>query len=386
MKQSIFFVLCLGVIACQDPIRLLWKADLGSSSVSTPLVTDSFIAVGHETGVSVLEVDGTERCVFTTHQDVIAAPKTDGQRIFFGSTNYIFYAMDTGCTELWKYPAGDRIKSDPLIFNNTVYVSSYDGHVYALDTATGKQQWIFPKMQVHLSAAEKPAKRASKTKRGRSKNKQHLPSVDTIEPEFLEEMTVGSFSYSSPVLSDGILYLGNLDHHVYALDAATGTLKFRIKVDGPVTSTITVDAHRLYFGSNDGNVYGVDLKTQSIAWRFATHDWVNSSPRIVNDMLYIGSNDRHVYAIDKQSGQLRWKFSSLGPAIAIPVVYENLVFAAGSSGDGSVYALDEYNGKQFWTYKTSGKIESDPVLVGDMVYVSSADHYLYAFEIMKTPS
>ena len=127
-------------------------------------------------------------------------------------------------------------------------LSSYDGHVYALEAATGKRVWMFPATPMRTQ----------------------------------DGMTVGDFSYSSPFHAEGTLYLGNLDGYLYALDVETGTLRWRFKTDGPVTSTPLIESGTAYFGSNDGNVYAVDVRAPRLVWKWATQEWVNSSARFVD--------------------------------------------------------------------------------------------------------
>jgi outer membrane protein assembly factor BamB len=384
MRAPVVALVALLLGGCTDPIGVAWKQRLPAPSVSTPLVTDSFIAVGHELGLSILETDGTPRCLFRTHREVISAPATDGKLIFFGSTNYIFYAVDSGCTEAWKFPTGDRIKSDPLVSDGRVYLSSYDGHVHALEAASGKAIWTFPPplaRELDLPEAERPT---AKT-RARKRAQPALPPVEEPAPEPPEVPNdVGDFSYSSPVLAGTMLFVGNLDRNMYVLDAKSGQMVARFRTDGPVTSTALVADGLVYFGSNDGFVYAIDVSNGRPRWKLKTQDWVNSSPRLQDGILYIGSNDRHVYAVDAGTGRVEWKHETSGPAVARPVVYKNLLIAAGGSGDGAVYALQREDGSLFWRYRTGGRIDSDPVVVGDTLYVSSADRYLYAFELRRT--
>ena len=356
----------LALSACSEPIALEWQYDIGAGSVSTPLVTSAFIAFGSERGVTILEPTGKLRCQFDARGEVISKPASDGRLVFFGSTNYIFYAIDTNCRETWKLATRDRIKSDPALADGRVLVSSYDGHVYALAAGTGELAWTFPAAPAKV---EPPP-----------------PAAALVQAPPSPPLVVGDFSYSSPVVADGVIYLGNLDQHVYAIDLATGALRWRFKTGGAITSTPLAAGGTLYFGSNDGCVYALDLGAAEPRerWRYNTHDWVNSSPRLADGVIYVGSNDRHVYALDAASGQLEWAFETKGPAIAIPAVYKNLVLAAGGSGDGAIYALDRVAGALFWERRTSGKIESDPIVIDDRLYVTSTDHALYAFRIRAT--
>ena len=46
--------------------------------------------------------------------------------------------------------------------------------------------------------------------------------------------------YSSPVVVEGVVYVGSVDDYVYALDAATGEMIWRFETDGIVHSSPAV--------------------------------------------------------------------------------------------------------------------------------------------------
>ncbi len=391
-------ILALALAACSDPITLEYRYAIGAPSQSTPLVTDSYIAFGSQGGLTILEVNGEKRCFFPTHREVISAPKTDGNLIFFGSVNYIFYAINDRCEEVWKYSTRDRVKSDPLVADDLVFISSYDGHLYALQPDSGREVWIFPprdlaenNMDLESQGFEgdnKEETAVEETVAAEGAEGAEAPTAEEApaaapEPEKVD-LKVGDFSYSSPLYHEGVIYLGNLDFYMYAINADDGTLKWRFKTQAPVTSSPIVVDGVLYFGSNDGNIYSIQLEPLTTLWKLPTRDWVNSSPTFAEGSIFIGTNDRHILSIDAKSGQQKWSFETEGPAISIPVPHKNLVIGAGSSGDGQVYALARDTGKLFWKFRTGGSIKSDPVLKNDLLYVTSGDGYFYAFRIRKT--
>ncbi len=424
MKIFNYAAVLIALNACSEPIKRKWSLNLGSPSVSTPLITKAFIAVGHEQGITVVENTGERRCVFDAHGAVISAPKTDGRFIYFGSTNYMFYAIKPDCSEVWNFPSRDRIKSDALLAQGMVILSSYDGHVYALNAADGKMRWLFPTkdaMEPNTGVPEAPEvnkpdnKRKPPRSRRRRRRPKKRPSLDTLfdvaegkdtMPQATDtsgadtkKIIVGDFSYSSPLAIKDTLYIGNLDGTLYAIDISTGVLRWYFESDGPITSSPKANATKdvLYFGSNDGHVYALSLSDRPplevgqgvhqrdrLLWRFKTTEWVNSSACIEGNQMYIGSNDRFLYSIDLSTGKEKWKAALKGPALAIPVLYRNLVFAAGGSGDGTLYAFQAASGEPFWSYHTKGKIEADPVISGDTLYLASTDGMLYAFSIVAT--
>lgn len=390
-------LVALALAACSDPITLEYRYAIGAPSQSTPLVTDSYIAFGSQGGLTILEVNGEKRCFFPTHREVISAPKTDGNLIFFGSVNYIFYAVNDRCEEVWKYSTRDRVKSDPLVADDLVFVSSYDGHLYALQPDSGREVWIFPPrdagdepadLESQGFEADQPqevAAEAAVAEDGAAAPSAEAAPAPAPEAEKIK-LKVGDFSYSSPLYHDGVIYLGNLDFYMYAINADDGTLKWRFKTQAPVTSTPIVVDGALYFGSNDGNVYAIQLDPLTTLWKLPTRDWVNSSPTFADGTVYIGTNDRHILAIEAKTGQQKWSFETEGPAISIPIPHKNLLIGAGSSGDGQLYALQRDTGELFWKFRTGGSIKSDPVLKNDLLYATSGDGYFYAFRVRKTSS
>ena len=71
---------------------------------------------------------------------------------------------------------------------------------------------------------------------------------------------------SSPVIVNGIVYVGSRDHNLYAIDAATGAL----------------------------------------LWNFTDFDnnWVSSTPAVADGIVYIGGYRNKVYALDAMTGAL----------------------------------------------------------------------------------
>jgi hypothetical protein len=98
-----------------------------------------------------------------------------------------------------------------------------------------------------------------------------------------------------------VVYVGSWDDKVYALNAATGALKWSYTTGGEVRSSPAVANGVVYVGSDDFNVYALSASTGTLLWMGTTGDGVyNSSPVVADGRLYIGSNDDavHAYALD----------------------------------------------------------------------------------------
>ena len=86
---------------------------------------------------------------------------------------------------------------------------------------------------------------------------------------------------SSPALSDNgtVVFCGSDDSFVYAIDSASGALKWKLKTGGAVDSSPAVYGSILYVGSNDKKLYAVDVVTGKKRWEFTTGSNIPPHPR-----------------------------------------------------------------------------------------------------------
>ena len=189
---------------------------------------------------------------------------------------------------------------------------------------------------------------------------------------------------SSPAVAGGLVYFGAYDGNFYAVDEASGVLKWKFATEGerhftakhlhglqPAAESMpdpwdcwlsspTLWKGTVYFGSGDGNVYALDANTGAQRWKFKTGDVVHASPAIADGMIFIGSWDSYFYALDALTGIQKWKFKTGVDAVAhnqqgiqsSAAVANGMVFFG--CRDSHLYALDEFTGQKKWAYATGG--------------------------------
>lgn len=79
---------------------------------------------------------------------VISTPAVHQGKVYFGSFNGRFYALETIAAspyvrELWNFTAGDAIWSSPAVSNGLVAFGADDETVYVLDASNGQEKWRF---------------------------------------------------------------------------------------------------------------------------------------------------------------------------------------------------------------------------------------------------
>lgn len=202
---------------------------------------------------------------------------------------------------------------------------------------------------------------------------------------------------SSPVVKDGILYIGGRDSVVYALDCATGAVRWKLKTNGWIDATPLVDGNRVVVGSRDSTIYaldrtsgnilgrmraGVQLSSPAITaggtilsgiglpwggigafngnvlskgrsaeplWSIALPQFTYSSPAIHGQAVVIGATDGRLYGIDAGRRDTIWSVATGGVVyLSTPAIEDTVVYFAPGDDDRNVYAVSLLTGRIFW--------------------------------------
>lgn len=243
-----------------------------------------------------------------------------------------------------------------------------------------------------------------------------LPNVPSCRA--LWTALTGGAIESSPAVAGGVIYVGSLDHSLYAFDAAgvqgcSGLPKtcdplWTAGTGDAISSSPAVAGGRVYVGSDDDKLYAFDAagttgcggtpKVCEPLWTATTGGDVFSSPAVSGGVVYVGSGDGKVYAFDAAgvtncagtptTCEPLWTATTGGAVLSSPSVVDGVVHVG--SQDGKLYAFDAAGATScsgtpktcapLWTAATGGLIISSPAVAGGVVYVGSFDKKLHAFD------
>jgi polyvinyl alcohol dehydrogenase (cytochrome) len=142
-----------------------------------------------------------------------------------------------------------------------------------------------------------------------------------------------SVSFAPPTIVGGLLFIGGTDRKVHALDARSGCTLWTFAADAAVRAAISFaqlpgsDQFAIFFGDLRANAYAVNALTGTVIWKTKVEE--HAAARIT------GAPTLH-------SGVLYVPVSSLEEAVGSQASYECCTFR------GSVAALDAATGKTVW--------------------------------------
>jgi outer membrane protein assembly factor BamB len=173
--------------------------------------------------------------------------------------------------------------------------------------------------------------------------------------------TEGNIAGQVVVGSDGTVYVGSLDHFLYAFGPA-GEERWRRDLGGPVYSTPALDdAGHVFVGSDSDFFFCLDAATGEVVWHLRTEGDVDTGIAIAPDGSLVFGAGEHVWSVSPD-GTARWRFRARVKVYTAPAIDDdgNVYFGA---QDDHVYALGP-DGTLLWRFATPDDVDS-AVVIGD---------------------
>jgi len=154
--------------------------------------------------------------------------------------------------------------------------------------------------------------------------------------------------HASPVISNGKVFIGSGDGHMYAFDAATGATLWIGEVQKLFFAGSAAASHGLVFASSlGGALVAYHADTGEIAWTSNLTE-VAASPTLKNRILYVASFDGTLTALDAETGGSIWSAEGNGGvASQSPVLDGGRVFQM--RDDHTLTAYNAQTGEQLWS-------------------------------------
>ncbi|WP_406291574.1 PQQ-binding-like beta-propeller repeat protein [Embleya sp. NBC_00896] len=276
----------------------------------------------------------------------------------------------------WRFPIGRKAVALPTVADGVLYLSSADGHLYAIDAADGAPRW---RAKVGGSAPSPPCVRDGLV----VVHGAGLVAFGPADGGRLWQFATGLFSHGTPALADGVVYLSTKGtNNLVAVDAATGLAKRRWSTHGLLHGAPIVAGRRLFASTMTGLVVAVNVRSGQTKW---THDARPASqaafltePALADDMLCVAGTDGRLIALDPATGVRRWVTSGLGPIRSRPVLAGTRAYV-GSAGN-ALHAVDTATGRSVWRFATGGPIPTSPAVAAGVVYACGQDGTVYAVD------
>ncbi|MEY7849313.1 PQQ-binding-like beta-propeller repeat protein [Natrarchaeobius sp. A-rgal3] len=371
-----------------------WIFDGGTPTMNcSPIVSDGVVytaATGGDGGLYAIDGgSGEHRWEFETAGYASSAPGFDGKRLYVGTWDHRFHAVDadTG-DEIWTLQPGHRFgDSSPAVVDGVVYVGSYGDApmvvsgpddedefeapaIFALEAETGEERWRYDAFDDRESVS------------------------------------------SSPAVADGLVFVVSPDGELLALEADSGDERWRrdLRAHSDVSPTV-IDSVVYCPGRPDddemrendevrGKLWALETGTGETRWSADLSELsLRTSPAVDDGVVYLAGSTVEacpglaedceaessgtLYAIDAESGEGRWEADLAADTRSSPAVADGTVYV----GNGTAMSAIGGDGEprfevDFREHESDDDevryLNSSPAVADGRVYVGTSDGRLYA--------
>ncbi len=229
----------------------------------------------------------------------------------------------------------------------------------------------------------------------------------------------GSFTNSSVVVSDSLVFVNDLSGRIFCFNFETGDKIGQLKNDGAVFSSPYIyrflviyaaaddkdDITRLkyydyvlgkllndvevegrclteiigtpdavIFNTENGNVYKYDLYGKKI-WETLTNSMVHSSPSMENDIIVFGNDSGEILGINSDNGKILYRKKTGRSFFCGSAVSGNVVYIG--NDDGNLFALDLKSGNIIWKFQSGARITMTPCVTSSEIYFGNLSGDLF---------
>jgi len=183
-------------------------------------------------------------------------------------------SKDTG-DELWRKQLPGEVVSAPRTNGNVVATQTVNGKLFALDAKTGEQLWFYDSPPPVLTLRGTPSPIVTDTAIYTGFSNGRMMAFNPTNGLILWEQRIASPKgrselermvdiHSSPLINDGVIYVGTYQGRISAL--ARGTGKPLWGQDGSTSENLALSSDKLFVAHADGKVVAYNSTTGEQLW------------------------------------------------------------------------------------------------------------------------
>jgi outer membrane protein assembly factor BamB len=302
-----------------------------------------------------------------------ASPTSDGKSVFV--SNQAVYAIDPVQGQVqWR----KELQTAVTFLNfaeHMLLVTTEDGRLVALHQ-NGDIRWEFQAS----SPLSQPVAGAGYGVVISTSADGIVYAVDLATGKLRWQQQVGHDRLSPVCVYQGKVFMADTAHNVWALEMQQGFPLWQTQVDGPVVAAPIAVGNQLFLTSTVGTVYALELNNGSKRWShtLVSGSPIYGSPAWSDALIIFADSEGWVTAVDANSGVRRWQTQLGLAADTAPAVVDGVVYV--NTANGQVVALDAHTGHQKWHHDLNTLTRGSVLVQKHGLFVGGQDGRVYSLK------
>jgi outer membrane protein assembly factor BamB len=197
---------------------------------------------------------------FEASEELITSPFLGDENIYVCDRTSTLYCLSKKGRLFWKKEVKEKISTGVAEFKKKIYVGTEKGVLFSLSTATGEELWRFEAGEAIRSTPV-------------FSNERIIFGCDdyslyflTEKGSLLDKVKTDNKIQPLPLAEKNYLYFGTDNHYFYCFNLAKRKKKWKVKIGGKIFSPPVVDGKRIFFLCWNNVLYCLNKKNGIILW------------------------------------------------------------------------------------------------------------------------
>jgi len=274
---------------------------------------------------------------------------------------------------IWQYAAQGKMYCSPLVHGDSVYVASFDHHLYVLDKNDGT---LIDRIALFAIMEGTPFIQGDYLFIGDDAG--NAVSLDITFHQVKHVRNLGAMVRTSPLATGDAVFFGTRQGTLHALSQPE--LKPLWKVQRPgwlFASPCQTPDNDIFCLWDKGQAALLDAKTGRVKWQKDMEATIRATPAVSGNHIFVLDYQGRITVMDGRTGDIKAQARDLSEFFASPCVDNDQVVAAGLDGRLYAFAFKDNTLEREWSRKFQAPIVSSPVIVDNAIVVMLENGALY---------
>jgi outer membrane protein assembly factor BamB len=213
---------------------------------------------------------------------------------------------------------------------------------------------------------------------------------DTLEVLWTYKTGESAGFDATPVIANGVVYIGDSNGTVHAVNLATGKAVWTKSFEGSsgFSAGGAIQLDRLYIADMSGVARCLDIRDGSEKWQIKLESEVHAGPTPIEGAILFTTEAGTLTSHDLSNGEKKWEFKIDAPLRCAPTISNGRVMLAGC--DSLLHAISVSDGKEVFTVPIDGPTGATAAMFGNRVYFGTENATFFGIDVNnqdgKTPA